>query len=68
MTIDEYWEAYREQQRYSMVINKYEEGYYTKMALKEKIEPYTPEYYNKQKKWYEELTDKMIQKFDVRVE
>ena len=68
LTIDEYWEAYREQQRYSMMINKYEEGYYTKMASKEKIEPYTPEYYNKQEKWYEDLTDKMVQKFDVRVE
>lgn len=68
LTIDEYWEAYREQQRYSMMINKFEEAYYKKMASKEKIELYTPEYYNKQEKWYKDLTDKMIQKFGVKVE
>lgn len=68
LTIDEYWDTYREQQRYTMTINKYEEEYYRRMAAKEGIKQDTSEYYDRQKKWYTQLSDKMIQKYNVRVE
>lgn len=68
LTIDEYWDTYREQQRYTMMINKYEEEYYRRMAAKEGIKQDTSEYYDRQKKWYTQLSDKMIQKYNVRVE
>lgn len=68
MSEKEYWNNLRPEYEKNMVINKYLEEQYLKLAKKSNIEYGTEEYYKKIEVWREDLAEKAIQKYNIIVE
>lgn len=67
MSEDEYWNSLKAQYKVNMMINKYLEGEYEKMADKENVTKEEENYSEKTATWRKILTDEAIDKFDVKI-
>ncbi len=68
MSEDEYWSSLKAQYKVNMIINKYLEGKYEKMADKENVTRESENYSEKTAAWRNTLTDEAISKFNVKID
>lgn len=60
MSEDEYWNSLKAQYKVNMMINKYLEGEYEKMADKENVPKESEDYSEKMASWRKSLTDRFL--------